>query len=123
MNRKISTVLFWALILICVVALLRLSWRDWREYLWIAVFVVPVVAVTNRFQNRFAGRKKRMAVIMVCSVAGAIISGGMLYWDQVLLGRGSSMGYWASGAILLVCCSVLIRSLFRLCRPANKLST
>ncbi len=123
MRGKISIVLFWALILICVVALFRLNWQNWREHLGIVVLAVPIVFVTNRFLSRFTGRKKRMALIMLCSVEGAIISGGMLYWDRVLLNRSSSMADWAFGAIFLICCWAMVWSLFGLRRPTDKLPT
>ena len=125
---KINLVLFWALILMCVVALFRLSWQDWRKHLPIVLLVMPGVFVINWFLNRFTGRRKRTALIMVLSAEGAAIAGAMACWNWILLQtaflhRGSVVGLWMSGAIFLVCCSLVVWSSLRLRRPTDNLPT
>ena len=128
MTRKVSIILFWTLIVLSVVALSRMTWQDWRGSLRTGAFVVPFVIVTSWFQSRFTGPKRRAATIMVYSVLGAMVGGSVTFWDWMLYRSGyleqrNLVEAAVGGAIFIVCFSVSVWSLFRLCRRTEKLPT
>jgi hypothetical protein len=127
MRRKISIVLFWALIVLSVVALAQSGWwKDWRDSLRTAAFVVPIVLFNFWFQGRFTGARRRAANIMIFSALFAMVSGAFASWNLILLHHGFEaygrmMEVVVGGAVFVVCGSVFIWSLWRLFRPDGKL--
>ena len=128
MKQKVTVVLFWALIAVAVVSLVRMTREDWRGSLRTAAFVVPLVLLTGWLQSRFEGPRRRMAAIMIYSALFAMVAGSVVFWDVTLFRSGFQTHYdWVevlvAGAVLLVSSSVLTWSLLRLLRPTNKLPT
>jgi hypothetical protein len=127
-KQRAGVVLFWALIAIAVLFLVRTTREDWRGSLRIAVFVVPFVLLTGWFESRFKGPKKQMARIMVNSALFAAVAGSLALWDVTLFRSGfqtrySLMEAIVAGAVFVVSGSVLGWSLLRLLRSANKFPT
>jgi hypothetical protein len=127
-KQRAGIVLFWALIAIAVLFLVRTTREDWRGSLRTAVFVVPFVLLTGWLEGRFEGPKKRMARIMVNSALFATVAGFFMLWDVTLFRSGFQTRYSlveaiVAGAVFVVSGSVLGWSLLRLLRSANKFPT
>ena len=128
MKQNVSVVLFWALIAVSVVSLVRMTREDWRGSLRTVAFVVPFVLLTSWLQSRFKGPKRRMGTIMIYSALLAMVAGSVVFGDVTLFRSGFQTRYdlvevVVAGVVLLVSGSVLTWSLLRLLRPANKLPT
>jgi hypothetical protein len=128
MGRKISIVLFWTLIVLCVIALSRMMWQDWRGSLRVGAFVVPFVVFSQWLQNRFAGRRRRVATVMIYSATFAILSGSFVAMDLTFLrsglgGRSDVVEAVLAGAMFVVCSSVFVWSLCRLLMGGDRIPT
>jgi len=128
MKRKVSIVLFWALIVLSMIAIARLGWNDWRDSLGTAAFVVPIVVFASWFQGRFTGERRRAATAMIYSALFAMVSGAFALWNLILLRRGfEAYGRMVEavvgGTVFVVCGSVFIWFLWRLFRPDGNLPT
>ena len=118
MSRKISTILFWALMVFAVVAFWRIVAEDPKS-LRIAAFVVPFVLFLSWLRNRFPVPKRRMGAILINSVLGALAAGSVLFWDWELFQSGyherkNVLEATIAGTIFVVCSSVSVWSFFRL---------
>jgi hypothetical protein len=127
-KQKISIVLFWALIVLSLIALSRMTWHDWRGSLRTTVFVVPLILVTNWFQSRFKGSKRRTAMIVIDSALFSVLTGSFLLWNYMLLRSnypppGSSTEGIISGLLFLASSAVFVWSLRRLLRRQDKVPT
>jgi hypothetical protein len=72
-------------------------------------------------QARFKGPKRQVFWVMLFSVLGAMIAGSEAFWDWTLLRsgyleNGSLSGVVMASVFFVICCSISIWSLFRLCR-------
>jgi len=128
MRRNVSVVLFWAIIVLSVIALSRMTWQDWRGSLRMAAFIVPFVLFTFWLESRFAARKRWTARIMIGSGVFALGSGSILVWDLTLYRAGfetpsNSIDAAVASTVCIVCSSVFVWSLCRLVRRADKLPT
>jgi len=114
-NSKMKTIIFWALMLFCVVFL----WRTVRQrpYLWTLGFVVPFGILTNRFLGRFSGPRKWTAWIALFSGHFAILALCFAVWNFVIRMPGNDRDL-ANVAVLcgvgLLCCLISVRSFLSL---------
>jgi FtsH-binding integral membrane protein len=127
-KQKVSIAIFWALIVVAAVSLVRITREDWRGSLRTAAFVVPFVLLTGWLRSRFKGPKRRMATIMIYSALFAMVTGSMVVWELTLLRvgfqeRSNLVEAIAASAAFVVSSLVLVWSLLRLLGPESKLPT
>jgi hypothetical protein len=124
--RKVSTVLFWMLMLTAVVSLWLTVRGNPRGALRTAAFVVPFVLLSSWLQSRFKGPRKWPVTIMIYSALFAMGAGSIVVWDLELFRRGLQMQSTlvegvVAGAIFLVSVGAFAWSLLRLLRRGDKL--
>jgi hypothetical protein len=121
MGRKVSVVLFWAIILLSVIGLSRSMWNDWRDTLRTGTYAVPVVLFTAWFRSPFPVRKRWSAEVMIGSVMLALVSSLIVVWDLTLYRAGLEVRNGlvepaVAGAVCIACVCAFIWSLVRLVR-------
>jgi hypothetical protein len=127
-SPKISTILFWALMVFAVVALWRIVAEDPKGSLRIVAFVVPFVWFLSWLRNRFPVPKRRMGAILINSVLGALLAGSVLFWDWELFQSGyherkNALEATIAGTILVACSPVSVWSFLRLRKNVDKVPT
>jgi hypothetical protein len=127
-NRKVSIVLFWALMAFATIALWRTVREDPRGSLRTVAFVVPLILFFNWFRSRFSGPRRRLAMIMIYSALFAVIAGLVVVFNILLFrsgfqGRSNMWEAVVAGAVVLLCSSVFMWSLCRLVRRDDKVPT
>ena len=126
--RKISTILFWMLMLAAVVSLWLTVREDPRRTLRTAAFVVPFVLLSSWLQSRFKGPRKRPAMVMIYSALFAMGAGSIVVWDLELFRRGFQVRSTlvegvVAGTLFFASLVAFAWSLGRLPRRSDKLPT
>jgi hypothetical protein len=124
--RKVSTILFWMLMVTAAASLWLTVRGNPRGALRTAAFIVPFVLLSSWVQSRFKGPRRWPATIVIYSALLAMGAGSIVVWDLELFRRGFGVQSMlvegvVAGAIFLVSVGAFAWSLLRLLRRSDKL--